>query len=839
MNKDIKAISYLTNDVNFQNIFKKLCLEEILTLEEREFILASSLILFDFYNRDNRFKAYFRLGYYILLKYGNRYNDYKPLYEISLQLGFYPLVDYIIRKRENQLFQIDTSNRILDLLAYSSYKKNYKSPEQYIESFEQKQSREKLIKNTSNQLAFIAPTSYGKSSIIRQFIIKNNYKRIVIIVPTKSLLVQTYNDIKSSIKNYKILLHDEMFNQEQNFIGILTQERASRLLAKNPSLSFEILFIDEAHKLLDRDYRSYLLSRVIQLNYKRNKNQKIVYLSPLIDDVSNLITKKSNIGTVFSQKIELDFKSFEINLFDKDISYFYDKFLNKEYVIEENISYFEYIINNSLSKNFIFNSRPKKIEKFALELASHLKPIEKDNNIQRMIDTLSKEVHQSFYIIDCLNKGIIYIHAKIPNIIKEYLETCFKNNPTIKYIIANTVILEGINLPIETIFITSNSSGNMNEKLKIKDLINLVGRANRLNYVFSSDKNNLKSLISKIHFLNNSDYQGSNDIRTSIKKLREYSFKDSVLNPLLEKYDIENIKFNGTKERQREAKEKQKIEDSKINENSDFMLMAPNTLFDKIKKYFVENSLYKFFSDLDAIIKQVELNINNYHFSKENTLSKEDTLLDILYKIFFIETTDYISDFELERLKNPSAREYYNHFLLITQKQHLNERINSTVRYLKDKARTDDPYLYIGTGYGELSRQTQKYNNNHYSKQVYVDLRKTEQELVNLAIVKLKIEEDFISYKLNSLIVFLHDFGIISDKQYFEYIYGTTDENVISLVRFGLSVSIITKLKNDNKLFHLGFDTFGNLKINRPNQFNQYLENQSELFKFEISKYLN
>jgi hypothetical protein len=833
MSRDLTAISNLTKDVNFQNIFKKLCLEETLTFDEKEFILASSLILFDFYNRDNRFKAYFRLGYYILLKYGNRYEDYKPLYEISLQLGFYPLVDYIIGRKENQLFKIDTSNRILDVLAYSSYKKNYQSPEQYIESFEQKQSRIKLIKNTSNQLAFIAPTSYGKSSIIRQFIITNNYKRIVIIVPTKSLLVQTYNDIKSSIKNFKILLHDEMFNQEKNFIGILTQERASRLLVKNPSLSFEILFIDEAHKLLNRDSRSYLLSRVIQLNYKRNNNQKIVYLSPLIDDVSNLVTKKSNIGNIFSQKIELDFKSFEIILFDKEKSYFYDKFLDREHIVESNISYFKFITKNSLSKNFIFNSRPRRVEEFALELAKNIKPIEKDTNIQLIIDTLSKEVHQSFYINTCIEKGIIYIHAKIPNIIKEYLEYIYKNNSSIKYVIANTVILEGINLPIETIFITSNGSGNKNEKLKIKDLINLVGRANRLNYVFSSDKKNLKSLVSKIHFLNHEYYQGANDIRTSIKNLREYSFKDSILNPLLEKYDIEDVKFSGTKDRQKEAKEKQKIEDYKINDHSDFMLTTPNTLFDRIKKYFVENSLYKFFSDLDYTIKQIELNINNYQFSEE------DSLLDILHEIFFIQTTDYISDFELERLKNPSARKYYNYFLLVTQKQHLNERINSTVKYLEDKSKTDDPYLYIGSSYGEIPRQSEKYNNNHFTYNVYVDLRKPKAKLVNLAIIKLKIEEDFVSYKLNSLIVFLHDFGIISNEYYFEYIYGTTDEDIISLVRFGLSVSIITKLKNDNKLFHLGFDTNGNLKVNHPHQFNQYLENQPELFKFEIGKYLN
>ena len=54
-----------------------------------------------------------------------------------------------------------------------------------------------------------------------------------------------------------------------------------------------------------------------------------------------------------------------------------------------------------------------------------LENIEKDDEIQTIIDTLSKEVHESFYINKTINKGIVYIHAKMPNIIKEYLEYQF------------------------------------------------------------------------------------------------------------------------------------------------------------------------------------------------------------------------------------------------------------------------------------------------------------------------------------------------------------------------------------------------------------------------------
>lgn len=59
----------------------------------------------------------------------------------------------------------------------------------------------------------------------------------------------------------------------------------------------------------------------------------------------------------------------------------------------------------------------------------------------------------------------------------------------------------------------------------------------------------------------------------------------------------------------------------------------------------------------------------------------------------------------------------------------------------------------------------------YYNDKVYVQLNKPESTLVNIAIVKLKIEEDFIGYKLNPLIVFLYEFAIIPQDYYFDYIY--------------------------------------------------------------------
>lgn len=840
-------LNFLIEDDFFKNIFQKLCLNKELHSNEKEYILSTAILFFRFYDNDKRNKIYFKIGYYIILKYTLKYRDYRPLYDISLQIGFYPIIEFITIT--NKLLKVDeeSKNLITDAIAFISYQKKFISNEGYIESLEQNSSRKSIINSEENQIAYIAPTSYGKSSLISDFIEKNKPMKVGIIVPTKSLLVQTYNDIKKSNKDYKLILHDEMYNiDDERFIGILTQERATRILNSKSKSFFDVIFIDEAHNLFKRDSRSFILSRLIQLNYKRNSNQKVIYLSPLVEDESNLKIKKTKDGTIYTRKVKYDFKSFELFYFDDNKSYFYDRFTGEKYNLNNDKNYFQYIIDNSFNKNFIYQLKPKLTENLALELSSNIN-IDLSNNekIKKIINTIKKEVHPEFQIIKCLEKGVVYIHGKIPNLIKEYIEKQFKEIDEIKFIVANTVILEGINLPIETIFITTNKAGKLNERLDIKSLINLIGRANRLNYVFDITSKDISKLISKIHFLEHEIYHGKKgdknqfSIFQSLKKLNENKLVDLVRNPIIETYDIENLKFTG--ENKIENKEKHRKEDNKLLDHSDFVLKLPKSENERMKKYFIENSIEKYFDNLEEVIDTILINIQNYNFDFNHKI------VDIMYKILIVNNVQNLKDFELDRLKNEKARDYYNYYIEVTQKQHLSQRINSLLIHFSNKIKDKDPFLYIGTAYGDAtsieagkpSRYEELNNNYRDWKKVYVNLETTEQSLVNLAIVKLKIEEDFVSYQLTLLMAFLYDFNIISKDYYYKYIYGTTDERLINLVRFGLSVSVINKLEIDNQIDNLGLDRNGNLKAKDKIKFENYLNLQSELFQFEIRKYLN
>ena len=819
-------LTNLKNTNEFKDIYYKLIQgNSNITLEEQKFILLSAILFFNFYNNDNRFKSFFKLAYYIILKYSQLFNDFKPLYDISIQIGFFPICNILV---DNDKIELDS---ISSIISHNLVKSKFiNERENYIETLEQHNSVRQLLESSSDTLAYIAPTSFGKSSLISTFLLQKKFLKIGIIVPTKSLLMQTFKNIKKLNFDYKIILHDEMYDNQDKFIGVLTQERATRLINKGGY--FDILFIDEAHKIFEYNNdnsRGLILSRLIKINKSKNDKQKVIYLSPLIDNKDNL--KLDNIETIDSYEVKHNLKCEEIFLFKDNSIRQYDKFTG-EYLspINQNINEFYYIKQSSKNKNFLFHYSPNKIEMLANELLEDdiFEDIEIDPEIQKIIDTLKKEVHEDFYINFTIYKGIVYIHAKMPNIIKEYLEYQFNQINKFKYIIANSVILEGINLPIDNLYIMSTNYQNA------KDLVNLIGRVNRLNYVFKEKK--LNKLISNIHFVSTEKYQGDNDMKNKIKLLRDHSFSDTIQNPLLSEYNIDEL--FGKSKNELERKEKKQKKDDEIRQKTEYILNNNHnlTLEQRIKKYFIENNIDDFYIDLDFVSNFIAQKIVAY---KDNKNFISYNLILKIYWIFIKQLEANIVDFEIERLKNEKAQRYYNNYLEMTQKLPLKNNIQSTFQYFKEKANSSDPYLFIGTTFGETKRLSNAYKSDEYLRDVYIDLSKCKdnnKKMINLSIAKLKIEEDFVSFKLNKLINFLYDFGLITKSEYNLNTYGTDNEELINLTKIGLNVNIISKLKEDNQYENIKFTNIGNLEVN--NQFKEYLNNQSELFKFEVNKFL-
>ena len=114
--------------------------------------------------------------------------------------------------------------------------------------------------------------------------------------------------------------------------------------------------------------------------------------------------------------------------------------------------------------------------------------------------------------------------------------------------------------------------------------------------------------------------------------------------------------------------------------------------------------------------------------------------------------------------------------------------------------------------------------------------KQSDSRLINLAIVKLKLEDTFISFKINKFVLFLFDFNLITENEYLEFIYGTTDKIKIEFTKYGMNGSLIYRLEKDKQLQNIDFDANGNLVGN--NDFNRYKEQVDVFYKYEIERFL-
>lgn len=805
--KEKRKLSSLKNIEIFRKTVEKLNLNEALTEQEKEYVLASAIILTKEYELNKKYTGYLEFAYYIILKYSIKYNDYKPLYDFSINFGYYPISNTITKLN---LIQMDSIDDIIIKNGISKFKK-----QDIVETYEQKYNQDKFINSKNNEIAYIAPTSYGKSSIISEKILTDKYNKIGIIVPTKSLINQTYNFIKKQILNYKIIMFDEMYEEDdEKFIAIITQERGLRLLERN-NFYFDQIFIDEAHNLLLDDDRSILLSRLINKNYSKNPNQKIVYLSPLVDNSNNL--KSYNEGNVDEYKINFNLKEpeiFELRLDGKVLKY--NRFMNEFYILSDDNNVIDYIRNYEKNKNFIFIARPVKIEKFAMELKEH-KELEINNDeLDLLADTLKKYVHEDFNVIDLIKHGIVYIHGKMPDQIKDYLEYKYKTIKELRYLIANHVILEGINLPIDNLYIMTVNS------LNTKQIVNLIGRVNRLNDVFTPDTNNLDKLLPQIHFINTEEYnRKDSNMSNTIEKLRSFDLDDRVENPILVEYNENKLKISDDKkEKNRGIIEKE----SKLFSDDDSEDAT-------IEKIMIECGIDSYYDNITEVIERIK------KFKKEIIENLKWKDLNIIDKVchIFIDSIISINDYEIKRLKYIETKDFYKNFIKM-QRFQLKDRIKNQYGYFKSiQYNNEKNEFYIGKSYGEIAKITDDYKNNF--NKVYIKLdTKTDKELLNLAIVKLKIEDDFINYKINGFLQAMLKMEFISQEEYNEIVYGTNDKKKLNLMKKGLTYNLINKFEKDNQIENLSFDQYNNIIIN--DKFKEYRDSLDDFLKFEINKYI-
>ena len=306
----------------------------------------------------------------------------------------------------------------------------------------------------NNRTIVSAPTSFGKTMLVKEYIFNIQPNKIVFIVPTNSLADELLDDFKLHFTNLGYVIFDsiknlEVISEKSIFIG--TQEKYYNLKGLYKD-KIDLFVIDEAYKLTDsiRGSREVILNRSF-IDTLENSD-KIVLLMPLVNSIIgleefNFIILKSDYAPVAK-----NFTS--IKKLDHTIS--------------------DVISRNEITNLIYFNS-PKELEKIYLQKLKNIKNSVELND--RWIRRVEEDFHPEWLPIQALRSGLGIHYGPMPKFIQKKVIDLFKSTK-IKNILATNSIIEGVNTPTKNIYIYSSK-----DILGAKNLVkykNLIGRAGRL-----------------------------------------------------------------------------------------------------------------------------------------------------------------------------------------------------------------------------------------------------------------------------------------------------------------------------------------------------------------------
>ena len=401
--------------------------------------------------------------------------------------------------------------------------------------------------------------------------------------------------------------------------------------------------------------------------------------------------------------------------------------------------------------------------------------------IQTACDNISEYLNPQYNLLACLRKGIIYHHGSVPDAIRIYIEELYKKDAAIKYVITNSTLLSGVNLPAERIFILNNRRGKSN--LSQDAFKNLVGRVCRFSEIFNKESGDLQRLEPKIYLVFGKYFAKKANCEKFLCNVAkvEKNYKDVVNNVLLTetKITVDN------EEKLRQASEF--IENYENGVVKDYQERYTRTVSGKA---CIMNGVTEI--DIFAHEQAIQQQVNDYQIEKFK-ISDSHMLLEVIYKLFIQYLPDNGEE-NVKRLENKEARKFYSMmFDWRVNNKSYSEMISLFVGYWHQLYRQDNNVeVYVGR-WGDVKRPGS--NVARYTRFV----GKKRAQIVNLAIVRIKEEQDFIDNTLIKYVEVLHDLDLIEGRFYSQIKYGTDDESIICMIKNGLSLSSATLLMKKYK----------------------------------------
>lgn len=358
-------------------------------------------------------------------------------------------------------------------------------------------------------LSVSAPTSAGKSRIIREYFLENTRQAdpftLVYLVPTRALIEEVSRDLRRELPSdvgVFTMPWDPDLEESSKTVLVVTQERLHLVLELIPSLRVNLLFVDEAQSLAN-DARGILLQYAIERTIRRSPKAQVLFASPLTSNpelfvenapsdqrsdsfVSETVTVNQNLlwvenicrkperRAVFLVSGENKHRVGELVLAQRATN------------LPMRIALVAHTLVGNAPGNVIYVNGPREAEKVAKAVFEQLPPVTKtDKEIDDLQDLIKTAVHSKYLLSDVLARRVAFHYGNMPLVVRTEIERLFSEGK-IYYLICTSTLLEGVNLPCRTIFMRNPKRGNGNP-LSEGDFWNLAGRAGRWGKEFAGN----------------------------------------------------------------------------------------------------------------------------------------------------------------------------------------------------------------------------------------------------------------------------------------------------------------------------------------------------------------
>ncbi len=348
-------------------------------------------------------------------------------------------------------------------------------------------------------ISYSAPTSMGKSFLMRLFMankIKNGFRgNFALIVPTKALINELDQKILNEIDPYVLSMdyrvvktpNDMVLEGNHNFVFIMTPERLFHLLVMKPDLDLDYVFIDEAHKISKNEGRTAFYYKIASMLLRRNRKPHFIFASPNIPNPREYLKLANGKGKDFhSNYSPVSQIKYIINLVTGK-HYVYNDYSRETIEIgravkkDDFIDIIEKIGNQKIDdgkqmvKNLIYCKSVFDAINYAKKFGDRCADL-KDPALEELSKDIASQIHEEYFLVDLIRKGVAYHVGYIPSNLRQRIEEQFVKGK-IRFLFCTSTLIEGVNLPADNLFITSDKNGRVKfDKVSFQNLIGRVGR---------------------------------------------------------------------------------------------------------------------------------------------------------------------------------------------------------------------------------------------------------------------------------------------------------------------------------------------------------------------------